>query len=92
VESQSQNLYAYVQNSPINWIDPSGHDPGPDYSKELISIYLGGYKHQEALSNCNGVRSSIKSADDILKGASPGRVTKGKAIQFDKSGLQPSYG
>ena len=34
-----------------------------------------------------GVRKSvIKSVDDILKGASPGRITKGKATQFGKTG------
>ncbi|WP_068786947.1 RHS repeat-associated core domain-containing protein [Paenibacillus phocaensis] len=34
----------------------------------------------------NGASSSIKSVDDILEGASPGRATKGKATQYGKSG------
>jgi len=33
-----------------------------------------------------GAGKDFKSIDDILKDATHGRVTKGKAIQFEKSG------
>ncbi|WP_205620143.1 hypothetical protein [Cohnella thermotolerans] len=39
-----------------------------------------------SLFSRNSGKAAIKSLDDILKDAVSGRVTKGKAIQFEKSG------
>lgn len=48
-DPQSNNLYAYVQNNPVDYVDPSGlNEEGPEptggyYSDGCLSVYIDGF-------------------------------------------------
>ena len=54
-------------------------DTAEDLSQKTID-------KDNALEKVNGFKSNFKTVEDILEGATPGRKTKGKAQQWNKSG------
>lgn len=53
-----------------------------EYLYEGVAISL-----QKAIEVTKGTpKASIKSVDEILEGSNPGRATKGKATQYEKTG------
>jgi len=72
--------------TPVNPLQPNvsvgrikGNSKG---TRESVNRGVGGTKG----SNKGTGKASIKSVDEILEGANPGRATKGKATQYEKTG------